>query len=111
MAKPLPRAPQPRLYFFRQWRKFRGLTQEQAAERLLVDQSTLSRIERGTIRFGQEFLEAAAYAYQCEPADLLMRDPLVKDAAWSITDNLKKATPDQREQIQAVVEALIRRAS
>ena len=111
MASPRNQRAQARRYFFKEWRQFRGLNQEQAAERLDIDQSTLSRIERGTIRFGQEFLEAAAYAYLCEPADLLMRNPLAADALWSINENLRKATPDQREQIQAVVEALIRRAS
>lgn len=101
----IPRRPT----FFRQWREHRGLTQAQAAERLKVDQSTLSRVERGLTPYDQDFLEAAAFAYMCEPADLLMRDPLRADSVWSIADNLKKATPEQRATVTTIIDALIRK--
>lgn len=94
--------------FFKEWRSYRGLTQEVAADRLQVAQSTLSRIERGLHPFDQDFLEAAAYAYQCEPADLLIRDPLSVDAIWSITDQLRKASPAQRKQVLTVVDAMLK---
>lgn len=96
--------------FLKQWRDFRRLTQAQAAERIEVDQSTLSRIERGEVPYDQDFLEKAAFAYNCEPADLIMRNPAQPDAVWSILDNLRKADPAQREQARAVVDALLRRA-
>lgn len=96
--------------FLKEWRDHRLLTQEQAADRIGVDQSTLSRIERGITPYDQDFLERAAFAYQCEPADLLMRNPLNEDAIWSIADNLRQAPEDVQDQIRAVVEALIKRA-
>ena len=96
--------------FLKEWRKHRLLTQEQAAERFDLDQSTLSRIERGVTPYDQDFLEAAAYAYRCTPADLLMRNPLDKDSIWSIADNLRKAAPRDRARVVAVVETLLKEA-
>lgn len=108
-----PRArpkPQRRRTFLREWREYRHLTQEQAAERLDIEQPTLSRIERGISPYSQDFLERAAFAYMCEPADLLMRNPLDDDAVWSVADNLRQATPAEREQVKAVVAALLKKA-
>lgn len=96
--------------FLREWRDYRNLTQEQAAERLDIDQSTLSRIERGVIPYDQDFLEKAAYAYLCEPADLLIRNPLRDDAVWSITDNLRKADPIEQERAARVISEMLRKA-
>lgn len=108
---PPVRRPKPnrRRTFLREWRIFRTLTQEQAAERIGVDQSTLSRIERGVTPWDEDFLEAAAYAYVCEPVDLLIRNPLDDDAVWSITDNLRKATPADQERAAAIIDALLKK--
>lgn len=102
--------PRRRRTFLKEWRKYRNLTQEKAAERLGIEQATLSRIERGVIPYGQDFLEKAAFAYMCEPADLLMRNPENEDAVWSVADHLRQATPEQREQVRAVVDALLKKA-
>lgn len=95
--------------YFREWRQYRELTQEQAAERLHMDQSTLSRIERGIVPYDRDFLAVAAFAYMCEPADLLIRNPLQRDAVWSIMDNLRKATPAEQEQLRAIAEAFLKK--
>ena len=97
--------------FLREWRLHRHLTQERAAERLGIDQSTLSRIERGQHPYDQDFLETAAEAYRCEPADLIVRNPLAHDAIWSIVDNLRKAPQAQQEQVRAVLDALLKTGS
>lgn len=110
MAKARPKKPPRRPTFFREWRQKHGLTQEQAADRLGLTQPHLSKIERGKSHYGQEFLENAAIAYDCEPADLLIRNPLQPDAVWSILDNLRKASPDQRDQFARVADALLKRA-
>jgi transcriptional regulator with XRE-family HTH domain len=95
--------------FLREWRDYRHLTQEQAAERIGIEQPTLSRIERGISPYSQDFLERAAWAYMCEPADLLMRNPLNDDAIWSVADHLRQATPEQKEQVRAVIDALLKK--
>jgi transcriptional regulator with XRE-family HTH domain len=61
--------------FLREWREYRNLTQDQAAEKIGIDRSTLSKIERGGVTYNQPFLEAAADAYSCTPADLISRKP------------------------------------
>lgn len=98
--------------FIRAWRTHRGLSLEALAARVEeilgrnMTHATLSRIERGKIAYTQPVLEAIASALLCEPADLLIRNPLDKSAPWSILDQLKKADPDARARIMAVVDAL-----
>lgn len=83
-------------HFIREWRKFRGLTQVQLAERIGIDKTYLSKIESGKRRYDQPFLEAAAEALRCAPADLIMRDPLDPEGLWSIYDTL---SPVERRQV------------
>jgi len=90
-------------HYIREWRKHRGLTQEQLAERIGIARSYLTKIERGSRRYDQPFLEAAADALRCEPGDIIMRDPTDSEAIWSIWDRLK---PAERVQAVAVLRAL-----
>lgn len=75
-------------HFIRQWRKHRGLTLERLADRLEITAGALSNVERGDSGYTQPLLEALAYALQCEPADLIMRDPTEEAAIWSIWDKV-----------------------
>lgn len=86
--------PKPR-HFIRQWRKHRGLTQEQLAEIVGVTHGAISQLERGETGYTQPMLEALAAAMHCEPADLIMRDPSQPGAPWSIWDNLKPAAREK----------------
>jgi transcriptional regulator with XRE-family HTH domain len=85
--------------FLKEWREHRHLTQEQAAERLDMDRSNLSRVERGEIPYSQALLEAAAVAYDCEPWDLLNVNPLKEGEVVDLTRLMKQATPEQRAEI------------
>ena len=102
MCQYVPMIAQPR-HFLRQWRKHRGLTQEQLAERIGIARSYLTKIERGTRRYDQPFLEAAADALRCEPADLIMRDPTESESIWSVWEGL---SPTERVQAIAVIRAI-----
>lgn len=93
-------------HFLKEWRDHRGLTQEQMASRVQISRENYGRIEAGKVPYNQDFLELAAFALACEPADIIMRNPLDKSAPWSILDLMKKADPDTRIRIAAVVEAL-----
>jgi transcriptional regulator with XRE-family HTH domain len=101
-ARPHPK-PARRPTFIRAWRKHRGLTLTQLADRLAtelevdISEGQISRIERGETPYSQDILEAIAAALRCEPADLLVRDPTATDAIWSLWDTLKPV-----ERIQAV---------
>ncbi len=96
-----------RRHFIKEWRKYRGLTMDRLADRLDISKATLSRIESGRQPYTQDTLEALADALMCEPADLIMRDPTDAGAIWSLWD---KADTAQRQQIEAVVRALVRAA-
>lgn len=87
------------------WRKHRGLTQAQLAERLAVSDATVSRIESGEQNWDQEFLQAAAEVLRCAPADLLVRDPTQPGAVWSLWE---RAAPGQREQIDQMAAVIVR---
>lgn len=83
----------------RNWRLYKGLTLEQAAGRFGIDHSTLGRIERGLVPYGQGLLEQAADAYGCEPWDLLNVNPLKEGHVVDFLTVLREATPEQRAEV------------
>lgn len=97
LKKPRPR------YFFREWRKYRGLTQAQLSERVDMTESSISQLESGKQGFTDATLEVFASALMCSPGDLLMRNPMDATAPWSLFETLK---PAERRQAIAVIEAL-----
>ena len=101
---PHPKPKKPR-HLIRQWRKYRGYSQERLAEIVGVTDGAISQLERGDTNYTQQMLEALAVALMCEPADLIMRNPTDSENIWSLWD---KATPGQRRAIVAVAESLIR---
>ena len=106
--RPHPK-PARRPTYIRAWRKHRGLTLAQLADRLATEQELsisegqLSRIERGNTPYSQDILEAIASALRCGPATLLVRDPAVPDAIWSLWETLK---PAERLQAVEIIKAL-----
>lgn len=64
-------------HFFREWREHLKLTQDEAAERIGVTQSKLSRIEKGITPYDQDFLEEAAIAYGVSIDTLITRHPIL----------------------------------
>lgn len=76
-------------HFIREWRKFRGMTQEQLAERIGISRPHLSKIEKNARKYDQAFLEAAAQELRATPADLIMRDPTDPEGIWSVWDQIK----------------------
>jgi transcriptional regulator with XRE-family HTH domain len=103
VPKPRPQKPT----FIRAWRVFRRLSQEQAAARLGLDgmnRSTLSRIENGKSPYDQAFLEAAAKAYTCEPADLLEIDPHSPEGR--IIADIRALSPTKQDMLAAMIKGL-----
>jgi transcriptional regulator with XRE-family HTH domain len=94
IARPAPK-PERRRHFIRQWRKYRGLTQEQLAERIGVTPGAISQLEVGRTSYTQHMLEAMAVELQCKPGDLLNVDPTREDAIWSIWETLDVPTRNQ----------------
>ena len=94
--------PQQRI-FLKEWREHRHLTQEQLADRIGISRVMVSKIERGLNPYHQAFLEAAADALMCEPADLLVRDPSKPEAIWSLWE---KIPPVDKPRAIAILKAL-----
>lgn len=99
----MPRPATFRRTFIRQWRKHRGLTLEQLAERIDQTASHLSMLERSQRGYTQETLEAIADALQTDAASLLMRDPTNDEAIWSVWEQAK---PGTRRQIVEIAKTL-----
>lgn len=95
-------------HHIKEWRRHRGLTQDQLAERIGIDRAYLSKIESGKRRYDQPFLEAAAEILRCEPADLIVRDPTDPDGIWSVWDQLR---PVERQQVVEIAKTLKRTGS
>lgn len=92
-------------HFIREWRAYRGLSQDQLAERIGITRTYLSKIENGRRRYDQPFLEAAAEVLRCEPADLIVRDPTATESLWTIWDQLG---PTERVQLVEIGKTLKR---
>ncbi len=90
-------------HFIKEWRKHRGLTQQRLADRLGLTHGAVSQLERGLVGYTQPTLEALAEALQCEPADLIWRDPDSEFGA--ILAEVRKFPPEQQKRIVAVLKA------
>jgi transcriptional regulator with XRE-family HTH domain len=108
MAKKMAKKQESPRHFLREWRKHRELTQEALADRVGVSREYVSMIEKGKRKYDQPYLEAAAAAMNCTPADLIMRNPTDPEALWSIWDQIP---PTERGTARAVLNALIKKAS
>jgi transcriptional regulator with XRE-family HTH domain len=95
---------QRRKTFFREWRKYRGLTLEQAAEKAGMTPGNLSAMERGTQGFTQDGLEALADVYKANPGWLLDVDPKVQEDIFSVWEAAK---PGDRKKIIDISKTLI----
>lgn len=103
VGKPHPKRKQYRRTFIREWRLDRGLTLEQLADRVGMQASALSYLERGQSGYTQATLELLADALSTDPASLIMRNPSESDAMWSLWE---KASPAEKQQITDVVRVL-----
>ena len=97
--------------YLKEWRKHRHLTQDEVVGKLVEfgdpklpqTAASLSRIEAGKQIYTQRTLEALAGIYECEPADLLGRNP---EKAGDVIDMLARLSETQVRQIKAIIEAL-----
>jgi len=94
--------------FLRAWRLSRDMTQEEVAEKVEVNFTTIGRLERGEIPYNQDILEKLALIYGCDASDFLENDPLKPSPPKLIINNIRKAPPDLQRQILAVVETMLK---
>jgi len=98
-------------HYLRQWRKKRGLTQKQLAERMerepgeqLMSYVTVSNIERGDQSPTLEQLMALASALDITVSMLLENDP---DKDGEVIDLLRKIHEGNRETVIAMLKAAV----
>lgn len=97
--------------YFKEWRKYRELTQEQVVGRLVdIDDpqipqtgASLSRLENGKQTYTQRIVEALASVYDCEPDHLIGRNPFKEGEVIDFFRGMQ--LPDQRKAL-AVLKAL-----
>lgn len=92
-------------HFIKAWRKFRHFTLVQLAERLDVTAGTLSQLERGNTQYTQPMLEALAEALNCEPSDLITRDPKSSMGVMLIWDQIPET--DRAKALQVLKAFLV----
>ena len=100
-AHPKPRR---RRIFLKEWRVYRGYTQEQLAEMVGWSVGNVSQLERGLQGYSQEGLEALAEALRCDPGHILTVNPLQQDGIWSIWETAKEA---ERQEITGFARYLV----
>lgn len=96
-------------HFIKEWRKYRGLTQEQLASRVGTAVSSISQLETGKQGYSQALLEELATALACEPWDLLHVDPEKAGEVIDLTRLLKDANPEVQAEAIGYVRGLLRR--
>lgn len=95
--------PPRRRTFFKEWRKYRGYTLEQAAELSGMSVGNISAMERGAQGYTQDGLEALAEAYRVTPGQLLTVDPDNSDI-WSIWEHAKSG---DRQKIVDIAKTIV----
>lgn len=88
-----------RATFIRDWRKYRGISQDRLAEVIGLTQATVARIERGDIAYTQPVLEAMAEALKCLPGDLITRNPTDRIGIQEVWDQIPEANRDQAAKV------------
>lgn len=110
MAKQVKQRPRQRIrQYVKEWRQYRGLTQDQLAERIDKSRGLVAQIESGLTDLTGDTLHALAFALRCEPSDLLRINPLKEGAVVDISDLLRGATPEQQSEALGYVRGLVRK--
>jgi transcriptional regulator with XRE-family HTH domain len=84
------------------------MSQDDIAEKLELDRTTVSRIERGESPYDQDYLERLALVLGCDSDDLLAIDPLKPDGPKLIYSKLRTASPEMQKRVIEVIEALLK---
>lgn len=96
--------------FLRQWRKYRGLTQEELAELIGVTAPLISQLETEKVGFSDKSLARLAEGLKCSPADLLAYDPRKEDSLWPLMRTAESLPDRDRKRIYGVLKLLIEQA-
>lgn len=88
---------------FKNWRKYRNLTQQKLADRIGTTKTRVSMKETGKEPWDDYYLEALSEALDASAVDLLARNPFEGDDLATL---LGRMSPEARKQAMQVVRAL-----
>lgn len=94
-------------HFIRQWRKHRGLTQQELAKRIKYTDGAISHIETGQSAYTQTFLEAIAKALDCKPGDLILHEPKAASGKDKINQMISSLNEEDTTILLVMVEAFV----
>lgn len=112
MAKQVQKSTKARAHarhYVAEWRKFRGLTQEQLAERVERSRGLISQIESGTTELTEEMIFSLAEAFRCAAWDIFRVNPLIDGTVVDITDALQGKPADVQAEALGFVRGLVRK--
>lgn len=93
--------------YFKEWREWKGWTQQELADRMEITAATVSRIESGDRDWSKGYLEAFSHVIGCpEPSDPITRPPSM---ALSIYKKLEMLPQDDQEDLYGDFNAMIER--
>lgn len=95
-----------KLHYLKEWRKFRGLTQQQLADGAETDKSVVSLIENGKRGLSDEWAHTFAPLLGTTPGFLFDHDPNRLDTA--LIDAVRQVPPSQRDQALAILQTFKR---
>lgn len=90
--------------YFREWRKYRGMTLEEAAPLADMTAGNLSAMERGAQGYTQDGLERLADAYRVPTGWLLDADPFSNESILAIWE---RAKDEDRAKIVDIAQTII----
>jgi transcriptional regulator with XRE-family HTH domain len=97
-----------RHFYLREWRKFRGLTLEELGHRIGTSKGRVSDIERGARRYNEDLIEQFAKALDCEPWELIGRDPTnEKSQPWAAI--FADIPEDKQEHAREILESFTKK--
>jgi transcriptional regulator with XRE-family HTH domain len=83
-------------HYLKEWRKFRGMTQQDLADRLETSKSVISDMERGELQLSPKWLRRIAPILETQPGHILDHDPNELDSdiidIWAHIDLDKRET-------------------
>jgi transcriptional regulator with XRE-family HTH domain len=95
-------------HYIRQWRECKHVTQEQLAEMLEVDRTTVGKIENHKLPYNQDYLERVSLALGVDIEDLVSVDPSAATQPKLVWSKVEKAAPELQEKIRFVIEAMLK---
>lgn len=109
MAKPLrPRkAASTDRHYVKEWRLYRGLTQEQLAARVERTRALITQIETGKTDLTEGMIYALAHALDCGAGDLFRFNPSKEGTVVDIADELRKADPTVQAEVLGYIRGLV----